>query len=415
MIYQLIVILITYLEFNTIIKINFTNNIKFSKIAFSIEPFLDIERNEKYFPIFKQNYESLRYFTDKYRLIHNHLFNIFRHNLTTFVYITRLFDKQIECSIELENNIQLDCGDIRLSKIIFKTVMHLFYEIPSENIINITKLSNFKRLLIKVYHPTFNSYINNIPLYLHFHNSIFMSYLPNDIHSMPTYHDNIINSFIVEPTYYRRFTYFGRQCDPRVRPLFDDSLTDDCIMDCVRKQTIDKFDCIPFQFIFGFIRWKKDIIESNQNYSFCNQTDHLKIILDNYILQCIKESKFDCELILSKVTPFYQKVFIKRQNYIPIIIIPKPNLIVQYEEKYVMDGWELLYKLGGVVGMWVGWSAISISNVRLTKNQLTKQYGHFKILTSQIILHINNYCWMIKRVCTDLSENLSNIMCNIFY
>ena len=61
-----------------------------------------------------------------------------------------------------------------------------------------------------------------------------------------------------------------------------------------------------YKFKFGFIRWKKDIIESNHN--ICNQTDNLKIMLDDYILKCIGECKFDCELIQSKVTSLYQKM-----------------------------------------------------------------------------------------------------------
>ena len=37
--------------------------------------------------------------------------------------------------------------------------------------------------------------------------------------------------------------------------------------------------------------------------------------------------------------------------------------IVQYEEQYVMDSWELIYQLGGVVGMWKGWSALSVISI----------------------------------------------------
>ena len=414
MMFQLYIILITYFGSNTIIKINFNTNYKFSKIALSSEPILDIESNDKYFPEFKENYESMHDINDKHRLINFHLYNIFLQNLTTFVYITRLFDRKIECSIELGNNILLDCGEIKLSKIIFSSTMYLLYEIPSENMINITRLNNFNRLSIKFFQPNYNTYSNIIQtFYTIFHNSIFTSYLPGEFHSRTLYNDIVINNFIVEPTYYRKLTYFGRQCNPRVRPLFDDSLTDDCIMDCVRKRSIDDLNCIPFKFNFGFIRWKKDIIESNRD--ICNLTDNLKIRENDYILKCIDECKFDCELVLSKVTAFYPKVYIKRQNYILITIIPKSNLIVQYEEQYVMDGWELIYQLGGVVGMWVGWSAISISSIRLTKSELTKQYSQFKILTSQIILHINNYCWFINRVCNNSSENLSNIMYRIFH
>ena len=114
MLYQLIMIIKTYIEENRKIKISFTNEIKLNKIALCIETTLDFNRNNEYFPEFKDKYK-LSFYNDRYKLVHDHIYNVFLQNLSSFIYITRLFDRKIDCSMEFENNIQLDCGKIILS------------------------------------------------------------------------------------------------------------------------------------------------------------------------------------------------------------------------------------------------------------------------------------------------------------
>ena len=388
MVYQLTIIIILYMESNTTIKIYFTNEMKMTKMAFLIQPFPDIQRNEEYFPEFKQNYDSFRWGYERHAYLEVHLYHLFIQNSTLFAHITRLFEMKIECSIELENNIQLDCGKIKLSRVICTTRIDLSFQIPSDEFINAKNLSNIKRLSVTFFPKNYETYLYNARFTMFFHNSFFMSYLPNYFDHIPIY-SQTLNYIIVEPNYYRRLTHFGRKCDPRVKSLFDDSLTDDCIMDCVRKRSIDAFNCFPFSYHLGFIRWKNNIIEEKH---ICNRTEISNIqqyTLDKYIYECIKECQFDCELILSKVTPSYKNDILSNHSYIQVDIIPKSNLIVQYEEKYTMDGWELIYQLGGVIGMWFGWSAISVSNINLVKSQFTKQYRYLKIMKNKFLSQLN--------------------------
>ena len=391
MLYQLIMIIQTYIENNKEIKISFSNEIKFDKFALVIEPLIDFLRNEKFYPEFKENYNNLKYAQEKYHYIHNHIYNIFLKNLTSFVFITRLFDRKIECMMEFDNNIQLDCGPIILSKINFEVnSIKLYYNIPADHLINSTHLFNLKQISIIL--RNYDKYINfTNAIYIKFYNSIFLSYLPNEQNFIFLY-SNFMNTIIVEPTYYRRLTHFGRQCDPRDKSLFDDSLTDDCIMDCFQKRSIDAFNCIPFKRTFGFIRWKKDLLENN--HILCNQSYNEEIEINTFIRKCINECQFDCELGLYKITPFYDYNPVSRNNDINIQIIPRSNLIVQYEEQYVMDGWELIYQLGGVVGMWVGWSALSIASILkyLFENNIIKN-DFFKIIfnINKMFISLNIY------------------------
>ena len=357
MLYQLIMIFKLYIEENRQIKISFTNEIKFNKIALAIEPIIDFNRNNEYYPKFKEQIFNLYYKNDRITFIRDHVYKVFLQNITTFLYITGLFDIRIECTMLLENNIQLDCGEIVLSKITFLGNMNLLHNIPGEKLINSTIFFNLKQISIKVIQmKNYEKLDFGATLFIYFYHSIFLSYLPNEMEFL-SINMNSMNTFIVEPTYYRRLTYFGRQCDPKVRPLFDDSLTDDCIIDCFQKRSIDAFNCIPFKKFFGFIRWK-DIMKNN--YILCNQSFNEEIIIDTFIYKCIHDCEFDCELGLYRITPFYDYNPLSGDNNNQIKIIPRSNLIVQYEEQYVMDGWEFIYQLGGVVCMWVGWSVISI-------------------------------------------------------
>ena len=361
MLYQLTMVFKLYIEENRKITIAFTNEMKFNKIILAIEPIIDFYRNHEYYRNFVEEINNFENNYERYQYTRDHIYNVFLHNITTFVYITRLLEIKIECTLIFENNIQLDCGEIILSKITVADNINFIYNIPADNSINSSIFSNLKQISIKFIQMNDYKYTDfETSFYIHFYNSIFLSYLPNEINPITIIRD-CMNTIIVEPIYYRRLTYFGRQCDPRDKSLFDDSLTDDCIMDCFQKRSIIAFNCIPFKKSFGFIRWKRDLMENN--YNLCNQSYNKVIEIDTFIRQCIKECQFDCELGLYKITQFYDFNPLSGDNNNQIKIIPRSNIIVQYEEQYVMDGWELIYQLGGVVGMWVGWSALSITSI----------------------------------------------------
>ena len=347
---------------------------------------------------------------ERYEFVIDHAYNVFLQNFTTFAYITRLFDRKIECTLEFEDDIRLDCGKIILSKILMMTnSMKLLYNIPADNIINSTSHFKLKQISIKIILENYDKYEDfRTSFFIYFYNSIFLSYLPNEIQSKSIYLSNM-NTFIVEPIYLKRLTHFRRQCDPRVKPLFDDSLTDDCIMDCVRKRSIDEYNCIPFKKSFGFIRWKRDILENH--YILCNQSYNKEIIIDTFIHKCINKCQLDCELGLYKITQFYDYNYNSIQNIIPIKIIPRSNLIVQYEEQYVMDGWELIYQLGGVVGMWVGWSALSISSIMTKLFVITNisKYYFLKIKSISYKTYI-----LVKIHYRSLSQKLKTFLFTLF-
>ena len=393
MLYQLLMILRSYSEANIQIKIDFTNEIKFNKIILDFFPIIDGKRQDEYFPNFNKKYnrKNLR---KKFKIIHKHLYDLFNRDFELFVYITRLFDRRIECIMQFDDNSQLDCGEIKLSRIKTDNLMYLMYNIPGDNINNSRIINNLKLIIIKIHPIHYQRYLiwhsiwPDELLQIRFINSIFAERNDENFIYLQRYG---INNLIVEPSYYRRLTHFGRQCNPRVRPLFDDSLTDDCIIDCIHKLFIDKFSCIPFPYDWGFIRLKRDIMEDK--HKICNESSYKLIKYHTIMHKCINECEFDCELGLYKVTQFnnynYHDDFnTPHHNYTTIIIHPKSNLIVHYEETYIMDGWELIYQLGGVIGMWVGWSAISITSILNKYYLICLCIKYFQLK----LINILNYC-----------------------
>ena len=72
MLYQLIIIIQTYIEDNRHITISFTNKIKLNKIALLSEPSIDFFRNREFYPEFERNYNNLETLNEKYNYLHNH-------------------------------------------------------------------------------------------------------------------------------------------------------------------------------------------------------------------------------------------------------------------------------------------------------------------------------------------------------
>ena len=91
------------------------------------------------------------------------------------------------------------------------TYLQLLYDIPSMNFLNATKLSRIKTIFIKIYKLEHDNYMSNdIPINTFFNRSLFMTFLTNDIQSMPIDRKNNFNIFVVQPTLYRRLTHFGK-------------------------------------------------------------------------------------------------------------------------------------------------------------------------------------------------------------
>ena len=121
------------------------------------------------------------------------------------------------------------------------------------------------------------------------------------------------------------------------------------------------FGCLPAIDVFSWIRTERDL--NHFKYTVCPKFDvNLQFIND--ISFCAKINEHLCEKLLFKVFNnhrSYDKPFSTQIN-----IIPKNNLITEYKNVYRMDFMDWVYNFGGIIGMWFGWSALSIPTALFT-------------------------------------------------
>lgn len=87
-------------------------------------------------------------------------------------------------------------------------------------------------------------------------------------------------------------------------------------------------------------------------------------------------------------------------NSTQINIIAKNNLIVEYKHKYEMDYNDWVYNSGGIIGMWFGWSALSITDLLIyfnnsfsrllaqTQNKLSRLFDR---ILNRLLVIVNYY------------------------
>ena len=166
-------------------------------------------------------------------------------------------------------------------------------------------------------------------------------------------------------------------------------------MDCIQQYFIKTYNCFDMRNGFNIIRWKRDLIENN--FKFCN---NMIIINKNdayiNINKCVENCRYDCLLILSKVTSLKRESSLYMKKYETTVkILPKSDLILEYREKYVMDVMELIYQLGGCVGMYVGWSIITISEIHMVTHILEffDKFGKIlKLVFSLVVQCLRSWC-----------------------
>ena len=70
-----------------------------------------------------------------------------------------------------------------------------------------------------------------------------------------------------------------------------------------------------------------------------------------------------------------------------------------------MDGWELIYQLGGVVGMWAGWSVISIHQLK---------FEDVKMKISKIINFVKSLSFLLTKFIIHFTKSIVQIIFNYF-
>ena len=168
-----------------------------------------------------------------------------------------------------------------------------------------------------------------------------------------------INNFFIESNNYRRITLEnGAKCRNRESVLFSDFTFDYLLIDCYLKAINSTLKCLQKQNELFLV--EPDSYKININ--FC--PDHIQLYANTTIKifdECYDTLRPDCEMQLFNV---HNTVLnIETKDSTEINIIPVNTIMTQYTEKYRMSFNDLIYEIGGIIGVWFGWSLITPSEI----------------------------------------------------
>ena len=172
-----------------------------------------------------------------------------------------------------------------------------------------------------------------------------------------------INNFFIESNNYKRITLEnGVKCQIRESVLFSDLIFDYLLIDCEQKAVNRTLHCLPK-------RSKLFLVEPDSykiNFNFC--PDHINIdynSVEKNFDKCYEILSPDCEMQLFNVhnTVLNTQHNTDTKGSTEINIIPVNTIMTQYTEIYRMSFNDLIYQLGGIIGVWFGWSLITPSEI----------------------------------------------------
>ena len=205
-------------------------------------------------------------------------------------------------------------------------------------------------------------------------------FLPNQfvIIALQLFIENIL---IIETSTMRE----QKHCKNREQGIFSDTLREHLIVDCFNYETNQTYSCLPIHLNWYLIRWERDL--NFLKYSICpiNTTINYKLV-NKIIYSCIRKYPEWCEKDIFSVYNDYRQI---KSNSTKILIFPKQNMVTEYQKNYIMNFNDWVYNFGGIVGLWFGWSALSLTGVIFYIKSLYKNlliiYIHLKLFWKYFI------------------------------
>ena len=363
MFYQLFEITKDFIVNNEMIEIVFKTDIILPKIKVHFEILMDNE-------IIKNEYQSfwntIKNEDDEDKKWENRmkLQEILSNNISLVKHITGFDNLSIECQI-YSTKTSFDCSNVtEYFEINHAQQTYLGYQFFDTT----TDVSK--------YYSKFNTHIEQISIkflgkfatysaFLFFFSNTNSKSIQEYTYSSQSLFSNHLHNIAIESSSVRHQKSSG--CVDDNYGLFTDTLNDQIVADCSIQEYNDTFGCIPvFQ---GFdsivIRLERDLIYFN--YKICPNnitTDNIsQDDLISRLMDCYNKFPNICESQIFNVINNHQ-LSVENIPY-QFNIFPKYNLITQLKYKNRMDFNDWVYNCGGIVGMWFGWSALSITSVLL--------------------------------------------------
>ena len=359
MTYQCLEMTKRYLNFEKSIDISFGTKLTFPQISIWLDLDIDRARTAQYLP---ELYNKINKTDSRF---HRFLFDkmiklLFVLDFNLFSYITRLNDLSIKCFAKV-NHQNITCKK--------PDVLYIYTpdnKLQYISLLNLGQVSSYSST--KISHLRIEVKGLFYDIYINLSHSIFGYYHGNHITSSSL--DKYKNNYLVyENSVYRKLSENGgKRCNDREFGLFSDFSLDNKFLDCIHSKSNQSFDCLPIN-VVNWFRIERDI--QQMGYKLCpRDRDINETIFFKIVRNCIDSEPIDCKLRLfdsyftTERKPG-QNIFIKNiserlSKKTTLNIIPKRNLIPRFNEKYRMNLFDLFYNIGCIIGMWIGWSVVSI-------------------------------------------------------
>ena len=334
----------------------------------------------KYFPELEKH--VIEHDENLYFLLLFNAFSMMRDNLTLFLQLNHFHLPYIDCQIEFKDSI-INCPKYELYLKIFYMDMwdartYLFYLdlFPYQNeILYSNKSDKIEKIFIRSHYDR----TRGEPTILFTRSNL---YFPPNYEISQIIDLDKTNNFIFEMNSVNRLEDFDHKpCIQTNIGIFNNDSMDECLMDCVNNIYNQTYGCIPIMNIDNiWIRLERDL--EYFRYILCKD---LNITLESkeFYELCMNKCPSSCNIPFFKVNHYTQE---NHDDYdyddddddgyvTKLNIIPKYTNDISYIESYRMSFYDLFYEIGGLIGLWLGLSVISLANIPIVLSRyLSKIY-----------------------------------------
>ena len=187
---------------------------------------------------------------------------------------------------------------------------------------------------------------------------------------------------------------------------------------------IKNYKCLTTLHPFYFVNIKEYI--QSKDYILCNYSIELDSVSKSFLLNiCLKKCLKDCNSFKYILRAKYSEVI----NSTKLTVIPLKTPHIKQIETFNKDFNQLIYELGGNMGLWFGISALNISNlfvsiikilqnistyIIILKNILQLIYSKITLLIIQFLVIINYLLKLIKYTFKKMLFIIIEILYSIF-
>jgi hypothetical protein len=170
---------------------------------------------------------------------------------------------------------------------------------------------------------------------------------------------NAINNLFYSSNIVQKTSSHKEYCQNNLEGIFGNSSYDNNIISCILENLNKTHSCLPLISSILYVRIEYDL--KIIGYKFCSTEVKGNLSqIERILIKCVETFDPDCNVELFE-TELKSTELKGKLNRTILNIIPKVLIKPQYSESLKTDLNELIYNCGGIMGLWFGLSAVSIT------------------------------------------------------